>query len=347
MELSRPPLVVAFELSEKRKAIVADALAGASAVVYLTELDEAARAEALRNTGALLTFNTSKELRSGEAALLDGARLIQFMIAGVDFIPLGELPEGVSVATNGGGYAESMAEHALAMALAAAKRLILEHENLKLGQFNQFTWNRMLAGGLCGIFGFGGIGAATARLMHSIGMRVHAINRHGRTDERVDWIGTPERRNELLEAADVLLISAPLTRATYGLIGAAETSLPHRTTRHRALARTISACAARDGMNLVAKEYVAAQDPTDPAVLILSKFAGAAQQLTGALIVNPNDKLELAEAIRDGLQMSHEERVTRWQGMIGPLQDHDVSWWAAAFLRELAGQKARAPAKGT
>ena len=194
MELSRPPLVVAFELSEKRKAIVADALAGASAVVYLTELDEAARAEALRNTGALLTFNTSKELRSGEAELLDGARLIQFMIAGVDFIPLGELPEGVPVATNGGGYAESMAEHALAMALAAAKRLILEHENLKLGQFNQFTQNRMLAGGLCGIFGFGGIGAATARLMHGIGMRVHAINRHGRTDERVDWIGTPERR---------------------------------------------------------------------------------------------------------------------------------------------------------
>ena len=126
------------------------------------------------------------------------------------------------MATNGGGYAELMAEHALAMALAAAKRLILEHENLKLGQFNQFARYRMLSGGLCGIFGFGGIGAAIARLMHSIGMRVHAINRHGRTDEQVDWIGTPERLNELLEAADVLLISAPLTRATYGLIGAAE-----------------------------------------------------------------------------------------------------------------------------
>jgi phosphoglycerate dehydrogenase-like enzyme len=126
------------------------------------------------------------------------------------------------VATNGGGYAESMAEHALAMALAAAKRLVLEHENLKRGQFNQFTRNRMLAGRVCGIFGFGGIGAATAQLMHGIGMRVHAINRHGRTDQRVEWIGTPERLNELLEAADVLLISAPLTRATYGLIGTAE-----------------------------------------------------------------------------------------------------------------------------
>ena len=222
MELNRPPLVITFELSDRRKAIVADALAGASAVVYLTELDETARAEALRNTGVLLTVNTSKELRSGEAKLLVGARLIQFMIAGVDFIRLGELPEGVPVATNGGGYAESMAEHALAMALAAAKRLILEHENLKRGQFNQFKRNRMLAGRVCGIFGFGGIGAATARLMRGIGMQIHAINRHGRTDQQADSIGTPERLNELLEAADVLLISAPLTRATYGLIGAAE-----------------------------------------------------------------------------------------------------------------------------
>jgi hypothetical protein len=98
MVLSRPSLVVAFELSEKRKAIVTDALAGASAVVYLTEPDEMARAEALRNADALLTFNTSKELRAGEAELLSSARLIQFMIAGVDFIPLGDLPD-VPVAT--------------------------------------------------------------------------------------------------------------------------------------------------------------------------------------------------------------------------------------------------------
>ena len=103
MELNRPPLVVAFELSERRKAIVADALAGASVVIYLTELDGTARAEALRNAGALLTHNTAKDLRSGEAALLHGAGLIQFTIAGVDFIPLGELPQGVPVATNGGG----------------------------------------------------------------------------------------------------------------------------------------------------------------------------------------------------------------------------------------------------
>ena len=92
----------------------------------------------------------------------------------------------------------------------------------------------------------------------------------------------------------------------------------------------------RDGMNLVAKEYVAAQDPTDPGVLILSKFAGAAQQLSAALIVNPNDKLEVAEAIRDALRMGQRERITRWESMMDPLCKQDVSWWATSFLKELA-----------
>ena len=93
----------------------------------------------------------------------------------------------------------------------------------------------------------------------------------------------------------------------------------------------------RDGMNLVAKEYVAAQDPADPGMLILSKFAGAAQQLSAALIVNPNDKLEVAEAIRDALHMSKRERVTRWESMIGPLRQQNVACWAGAFLKELDG----------
>jgi trehalose 6-phosphate synthase len=113
------------------------------------------------------------------------------------------------------------------------------------------------------------------------------------------------------------------------------------------LARVALVTPMRDGMNLVAKEYVAAQDPSDPGVLILSKFAGAAQQLSGAIIVNPNDKLEVAEAIRDALRMDQQERITRWQSMIGPVRDRDVSWWAAAFLNELTAQQSeahRAPA---
>ena len=165
-------------------------LSPAQARLYIL-LDDAARAEALRNADVLLTFNTAKELRPGEAKLLNGARLIQFVIGGVDFIPLSELPEGVPVAVNGGGYAESMAEHALAMALAAAKRLVLEHENIKRGQFNQFTRNRMLAGRVCGIFGFGGIGAATARLMRGIGTR--CMPSIGMVGQINGWIGSERR----------------------------------------------------------------------------------------------------------------------------------------------------------
>jgi phosphoglycerate dehydrogenase-like enzyme len=136
----------------------------------------------------------------------------------VDFIPLHELPPGVPIASNGGAYAEPMAVHALAMTLAAAKRLLVEHAALQRGGFNQFTMNRMLAGRTCGILGFGGIGAATARLMRAVGMKVHAINRSGRTEETLDWIGAPDRLDELLAAADVLVISLPLTRTTQGMI---------------------------------------------------------------------------------------------------------------------------------
>jgi trehalose 6-phosphate synthase len=113
------------------------------------------------------------------------------------------------------------------------------------------------------------------------------------------------------------------------------------------LARVALVTPMRDGMNLVAKEYVAAQDPLDPGVLILSKFAGAAQQLTAAIIVNPNDKAEVAEAIRDALQMGQQERVARWRSMIAPVRDRDVLWWAAAFLKELGAQESEAHRSST
>jgi trehalose 6-phosphate synthase len=107
---------------------------------------------------------------------------------------------------------------------------------------------------------------------------------------------------------------------------------------HR-LARVGLVTPMRDGMNLVAKEYVAAQDPADPGVLVLSRFAGAAEQLTDALLVNPNDKFEVAEAIRDALYMDRAERVARWERMMATLRQSDVSWWAAAFLKDLTGPR--------
>ena len=77
----------------------------------------------------------------------------------------------------------------------------------------------------------------------------------------------------------------------------------------------------------------------DPGVLILSKFAGAAQQLTQALTVNPYDQLEVAAAIRDAFLMSHDERVSRWQEMIETIRDQDVILVGGCFLGRAYKQK--------
>ena len=219
-------LVVTFPQEAKGRPFITDALQGAADVVYLADIDDdQARASVLRNATALLARNTAKELRPHEPVLLDGVKLIQFINAGVDFVPLSVFPAHVPIASNGGAYAEPMAEHALAMVLAAAKRLIPEHEALKRGEFNQGRRNRSLAGGVCGILGFGGIGVATARLMRALGMKIHAINRRGASDEPTDWIGTPADLDTMLAVCDVLVISTPLTPSTVGWIGARELGL--------------------------------------------------------------------------------------------------------------------------
>ncbi len=91
----------------------------------------------------------------------------------------------------------------------------------------------------------------------------------------------------------------------------------------------------RDGMNLVAKEFVAAQDPNDPGVLILSRFAGAARQLGAALIVNPHDADELADAIDTGLRMDLAERRQRWQDCWRAIETVTPAAWGRHFLATL------------
>ena len=92
----------------------------------------------------------------------------------------------------------------------------------------------------------------------------------------------------------------------------------------------------RDGMNLVAKEYVAAQAAHDPGVLVLSRFAGAAKQgADGALIVNPHDIQGVAGALHSALGMSLAERKERWQALIAGVREHDVTAWRESFVRRL------------
>lgn len=91
----------------------------------------------------------------------------------------------------------------------------------------------------------------------------------------------------------------------------------------------------RDGMNLVAKEFVAAQDPADPAVLVLSRFAGAAEALREAILVNPHDPDELAEALDTALTMPLQERQARWQPLAEAVRRDSARRWGRSFIEDL------------
>jgi trehalose 6-phosphate synthase len=93
----------------------------------------------------------------------------------------------------------------------------------------------------------------------------------------------------------------------------------------------------RDGMNLVAKEYVAAQDPENPGVLILSEFAGAARELTAALLVNPYDQAAMAAAMEQALSMPLAERRQRHAAMLAVMRRNSLERWRDRFVSDLAG----------
>lgn len=99
----------------------------------------------------------------------------------------------------------------------------------------------------------------------------------------------------------------------------------------------------QDGMNLVAKEYVAAQDPDNPGVLVLSRFAGAANELNASLLVDPSDADSVTQTLLDAASMPRDERQARWQFNMNRLLAHPIHRWFAAFMSDLRASSAHEP----
>jgi trehalose 6-phosphate synthase len=155
----------------------------------------------------------------------------------------------------------------------------------------------------------------------------------------------PKSRSEIPEYADLeqaVGAAAGRINGTYGEVAWTPIRYINRTYSRSALAGLYRSARAglvtplRDGMNLVAKEYVAAQDPEDPGVLILSRFAGAAAELKQALLVNPYDAEAVAGAIARALQMPLEERRERHSAMYQILLRNGTHVWSTRFLNTLA-----------
>lgn len=167
--LSDRSVVVSFEPSREMRAAIDGTLAGLATITYLSELEDGERKDALSAADVLIAWAISGELSGAELECLGSAGLIRLLSAGVNHVPFGALPASVPVAANAGGWAEPMAEHVLAMALALAKRLPQNHAAMARGVFDQRTSGRELRGAVVAVLGYGGIGRASARLFRLLG----------------------------------------------------------------------------------------------------------------------------------------------------------------------------------
>jgi trehalose 6-phosphate synthase len=189
------------------------------------------------------------------------------------------------------------------------------------------------------------------RLDYSKGIphRLSAFERFLQTQP--DWRGkvtylqiSPKSRTEIPEYADIgqeIGSAAGRINGTYGEADWTPIRYINRAYSHTTLAGLYRAARVglvtplRDGLNLVAKEYVASQNPDDPGVLILSRFAGAAQECKAALLVNPYDPDSVAAAIGQALSMPLSERRDRHDATFKVLSHNDIEHWASSFLTEL------------
>jgi trehalose 6-phosphate synthase len=162
---------------------------------------------------------------------------------------------------------------------------------------------------------------------------------------RVEYLQiAPTSRGEVPEYGDIRRELEQLTgriNSRYSEVDWTPVRYLNRTLSRRALAGLYRASKIglvtplRDGMNLVAKEYVAAQDPEDPGVLVLSRFAGAVYQMKAALVVNPYDTVAVAEALQTARYMPLEERKARHAELMKGLTEQDLAHWRREFTRTL------------
>ena len=218
-------VAVSYPVDEDFARINSEVLAGDAEIVSTYGLDDAQRAEVLRRAEALLAWELPQEVPAGALDAATGLRLVQLLSAGVDAVDFTALPDRLIVASNAGAYSAAMSEHVLAMVLSLAKRLPQRHAALVEGRYEKWAPSLTIDGSVCAILGFGGIGTATARLMRAFGARIYAVTRSGETSEPADFVGTLDDLDQVLAAADVLVISLPLTLTTRGLIGPRELAL--------------------------------------------------------------------------------------------------------------------------
>ena len=217
---------VTFTPDEKEMQILQNDLGNISDIGCLPDLDPVRRTAMLAKADVILARSFAlSEVAPAEVTGLENTRLVQLLFAGVNNVPFDRLPSQVRVAGNTGAFAGPLAEHVLGMVLCLAKKMFPGHMGLSRGKFESFVFSRELHGCTCGIIGMGGNGAAIAKLMKKVGMRVLGINRSGTAAVALDFMGTLDDMDKVLQSSDVVVLTMPLTNATVNMIGNRELNL--------------------------------------------------------------------------------------------------------------------------
>ena len=213
-------VLVSFSLNARQKEIIENLLKDHVEIYYHENFPE--------DVDILITLDPKRELGEKRLSSLKSLKFIQCVYSGVEHLPYEMIPENVLIAGNFGAYSVPIAEHVLGMILDLAKRLTVNHIKLSRGIYDRNTKNKMLRGKTVGILGFGGIGKETAKLLKPFDVKILGINRTGKTDFNVDFIGTLEDLDFVLKESDILVISLPLTKRTKNLITRRELNLMKR-----------------------------------------------------------------------------------------------------------------------
>ena len=211
-------VVITFKANEEQKKLINSIFKDTAQIEFLRDHDGEEFDSVLKNSDILFAWNPPRELRNIKKDSLKNIEFVQLLSAGFDHIDFNQFTDNCKIASNKGAYAEPMAEHIIAMILFVYKNLLENHKKLAAGEFNQNGVNRFLKKSTCGILGYGGIGKETAKLLKAFGTKILAVNTSGTTNDEVDFVGTLKELKYVLSNSDIIVISLPLNKATYGLI---------------------------------------------------------------------------------------------------------------------------------
>lgn len=211
-------VLLACPMDADRRAALAAFPPGGFEAVVLEDLPAADRPSAWARAEVLVCEGFRPEIPEGLASVAPRLRLVQVVLAGVNHVPFERIPPGVVVCSNAGAYSVSVAEHAMALLLAAAKDVPRRTEEVRRGVFDQASMSKPLRGSTLLVVGMGGIGAEVARIARAFGMSVLGIGRPP-PGAAAEGTGTMDDLEPFAARADYVVIALPLTQSTEGLIG--------------------------------------------------------------------------------------------------------------------------------